>query len=91
MIAGAVAVEPGQEFVRFDEVALTFPGVSGRRAVEVLRQLDLGIEAGEFVAIIGPSGCGKSTLLSLLAGYLTPSSGRVHSLANPFRVPGASA
>src|SRR5215471_12429361 len=84
----AVAVVSGQQLVRFDEVALTFPGISGRRAVEVLHQLDLGIEAGEFVAIIGPSGCGKSTLLSLLAGYLTPSSGRVLFAGKPVSGPG---
>jgi len=83
-----VAVELGQELVRFDEVALIFPGVSGRRAVEVLRQLDLSIGAGEFVAIIGPSGCGKSTLLSLLAGYLPPSAGRVLFAGKPVSGPG---
>jgi NitT/TauT family transport system ATP-binding protein len=63
--------------VRFDQVALSFPGDGHRSSVEVIRQLDLEIQAAEFVAIIGPSGCGKSTLLSLLAGYLEPSSGRV--------------
>ena len=83
-----MAVELGQELVRFDEVALIFPGVSGRRAVEVLRQLDLSIGAGEFVAIIGPSGCGKSTLLSLLAGYLPPSAGRVLFAGKPVSGPG---
>ena len=67
----------GEDFVRFDRVALTFPGGSGRSPVEVIRKLNLGVRAGEFVAVVGPSGCGKSTLLSLLAGYLTPSAGRV--------------
>jgi NitT/TauT family transport system ATP-binding protein len=54
----------------------------------VIRRLDLGIEADEFVAIIGPSGCGKSTLLSLLAGYLMPSSGRVLFRGEPIAGPG---
>ncbi|MBV8936840.1 MAG: ATP-binding cassette domain-containing protein [Alphaproteobacteria bacterium] len=78
---------PGQELVRFDRVTLTFPGVNGRPAIEVIRQLDFRIETGEFVAIIGPSGCGKSTLLSLLAGYLPPSSGRVLFRGKPIAGP----
>ena len=78
----------GEQLVRFDRVALTFPGGAGRRSVEVVRELDLHVQAGEFVAIIGPSGCGKSTLLSLLAGYLTPSAGRVLFRGSPVSGPG---
>jgi len=83
-----VAAGSGQELVRFDGVALTFLGGPGRRATEVIRQLDLGVQAGEFIAIIGPSGCGKSTLLSLLAGYLAPSSGQVRFRGQPIAGPG---
>lgn len=79
---------PGQELVRFDRVALTFPGGTGRGPVEVVRELDFNVRAGEFVAIIGPSGCGKSTLLSLLAGYLIPSAGRVLFRGSPISGPG---
>jgi putrescine transport system ATP-binding protein len=39
--------------------------------------LTLDIFSGEFFALLGPSGCGKSTLLRLLAGFETPSEGRV--------------
>ena len=37
----------------------------------------LALQAGTFFALLGPSGCGKTTLLRLIAGYLSPSSGRV--------------
>ena len=46
-------------------------------AVEVIRDLSLAVEAGEFCALLGPSGCGKSTLLRMIAGLETVTSGRV--------------
>ncbi len=45
--------------------------------ITVLREVDLSIACGEFVALMGPSGCGKSTLLNLVAGIDRPSAGRV--------------
>lgn len=45
--------------------------------VKVLEDLDLHIEAGEFVAIVGRSGCGKSTLLRLIADLEQPSYGEI--------------
>lgn len=46
-------------------------------AVEVLRDLNLSVARGEFVALVGPSGCGKTTILNLLGGHLQPSTGEV--------------
>ncbi|KAF1025929.1 MAG: Aliphatic sulfonates import ATP-binding protein SsuB [Acinetobacter bereziniae] len=45
--------------------------------VKVLEDLDLHIQAGEFVAIVGRSGCGKSTLLRLIADLEQPSYGEI--------------
>ena len=50
-------------------------GAARRRTTEVLRDIDLEVERGEFVAIVGYSGAGKTTLVSLIAGLLAPDAG----------------
>jgi len=46
-------------------------------SVQVIRNVDLEINKGEFVVFVGPSGCGKSTLLRLIAGLETLTSGEI--------------
>ncbi len=52
----------------------------GEQKVTVLKEIDLKISEGEFVAILGPSGSGKSTLLRIIAGLVKASSGKVSYL-----------
>lgn len=51
---------------------------TGNTKVEALKNIDLTIRQGEFVAVIGASGSGKSTLLHLLGGVDKPTSGKVY-------------
>lgn len=43
----------------------------------ILKNIDLKVEAGEFMVLVGPSGCGKSTLLRTIAGLETPEQGKI--------------
>ena len=49
----------------------------GRNTVAAMKDVNLQIDTGDFVAVLGPSGCGKSTLLHVMSGLEAPSSGRV--------------
>ena len=61
--------------IRTERLTKSYAGQNGKVAVEVLHGIDLGIEAGEFVAIMGQSGSGKSTLMNLLGCLDVASSG----------------
>lgn len=50
---------------------------SGDESVAAVNNISLGIDLGEFVAVVGPSGSGKSTLLTVLGGLTHPTGGQV--------------
>ena len=56
--------------------------------VPVLHELSLAVRRGELVCLIGRSGCGKSTLLKIVAGFLTPTTGRCRLDGLPIGRPG---
>ena len=60
-------------FLDITKLSIAFP----RSLLPVLREVDLKIERGEYVAVIGHSGCGKSTLLNVVAGLLPATAGGV--------------
>lgn len=60
---------------------------SERGHTSALADVSLSIPAGEFVCLLGPSGCGKTTLLNMLAGFITPTAGRITLGDQPIRGP----
>src|SRR5215472_13014961 len=47
------------------------------RGTTAVDNVNLAIDQGEFLTLLGPSGCGKTTILRMVAGFETPSSGRI--------------
>ncbi|HEY0945206.1 MAG TPA: ABC transporter ATP-binding protein [Opitutaceae bacterium] len=60
-------------FLDISFVSKAFPGPTG--TITVVRDFDLKVRKGEFIALIGHSGCGKSTVLSMVAGLTDPTAG----------------
>lgn len=61
--------------IEFKNVTKSFK--DGDETIQALKETNLQVEAGEFVAIIGPSGSGKSTFLTIAGGLQSPSEGTV--------------
>jgi putative spermidine/putrescine transport system ATP-binding protein len=58
-------------FLEIEKISKTYG------AQQVVQNVDLAIQRGEFVSFLGPSGCGKTTTLRMIAGFETPTSGTI--------------
>ena len=76
-----VAARPVMEVVKIDNVSKFY--TLGNQQVQALRDINLTVMEGDFLAIAGPSGSGKSTLLNLIGCIDTPSSGQVYIDGQP--------
>ena len=63
-------------FIRLERITKTYGNGDAKRA-NVLQEVSLAIEEGQFVCLMGPSGSGKSTLLTILGAMNHPTTGRV--------------
>ena len=73
-------------FLELDGVSKAYGSGSGRS--EVLHDINLHIDRGEFIAIVGFSGSGKTTLISTIAGLVQPDAGQVRLQGKPVTGPG---
>ena len=69
-----------QAYLKLDHIDKSF--TRGNATTEVLKEINLTIDKGEYVSIIGHSGCGKSTLLNIVAG-LTDCHQRLRAAGEP--------
>ncbi|WMS44008.1 ABC transporter ATP-binding protein [Acuticoccus sp. MNP-M23] len=72
--------------VVIDNVSISFE--TRGSTVEAVRNASTEVRPGEFVCLLGPSGSGKSTLLNAVAGFVTPTSGRITVDGAPIMGPG---
>ena len=75
--------------VSLNRVAVEFPAVDGQGVVRALDDVNLDFRENEFVVALGASGCGKTTLLNVIAGFLSPTSGKVLHKDTPVQGPGS--
>src|SRR3954463_1921937 len=73
-------------FLEIRDACKGYPTQNGY--THVLKNINLEIEEGDFVAIVGYSGAGKTTLISLLAGLIKPDFGMIKLNGSPVTEPG---
>jgi len=71
--ARAPALEPTRDKIEFVDIAFTYPGERS----QVLKGVNLAVQAGHNVAIVGPNGSGKTTLANLIPRLYDPDSGQI--------------
>lgn len=74
-LAKAATARLGKDVIDILNVTVNYSGISGERTV--LREIEWHIGPGQRIGILGANGAGKSTLLGVIAGTVTPHSGRV--------------
>ena len=74
--AASTTQDPSDFVIRVEKVSKVFHTPS-QANLGALADIELDVRPGEFVTVVGPSGCGKSTLLKLIAGFSSPSTGRI--------------
>lgn len=63
--------------LKLENVSKSFAKIETDEVTHALTSVTTNMESGEFISLVGPSGCGKSTMLRLIAGLITPTTGKL--------------
>ncbi len=78
--------QSADDYLVIENLSKVYPTSKG--PYSVLQDVNLRVDAGEFICVIGHSGCGKSTLLNMVSGFSQPTAGRVELKGKPILKPG---
>ncbi len=68
---------PRRNEIRIERLDKSYAQPAAGHVHYIIQDVNLSVKGGEFFVLLGPSGCGKSTLLSLIAGFVSKTSGQV--------------
>ena len=70
-------MENNKVVLQLENVSKSFAKIETDEVTHALTSVTTTMESGEFISLVGPSGCGKSTMLRLVAGLITPTTGKL--------------
>ena len=74
--------------LQLENVSKSFAKIETDEVTHALTSVTTTMESGEFISLVGPSGCGKSTMLRLVAGLITPTTGKLTVNGEEIEKPG---
>ena len=74
--------------LKLENVSKSFAKIETDEVTHALTSVTTTMESGEFISLVGPSGCGKSTMLRLVAGLITPTTGKLTVNGKEIEKPG---